>query len=297
MLIRLPNDNDRYHRRTVAWIDKFADYGARTPPVRRLADRVGVSYPGNEAAGIYRAVSDNINYAYDHELAAVASKKMDVGDPRYVEFLQSPEVLLRTGVGDCDDMTCLGASIAKALGVPHAYILHQNLDKDRVHHVYLVVKDGTGWTPVDPVYGKGPGEAKPGRLWAIKPRGAEMLYENGEGLESAKLRLPARTGMGQIEITTREEITGEASSATGTKPQSSFWQSPIGQAIQSGTAAVVGAVANAHATEIQGQAVQQYGQVSPAAAPTKSPGITPYVPLIAIGGGALSIALLLARRR
>ena len=64
------------------------------------------------------------------------------------ETVQTPEVTISQGAGDCDDMAVLTAALATAMGYKFRF---KTIGKDGPSHVYTEILDPKkGWTVVDP---------------------------------------------------------------------------------------------------------------------------------------------------
>jgi len=96
------------------WILKLYDVAAR--------DRVG------EIAAIHDWAKKNIRY---------------LQDPYRVEYVQTPERLLVTRTGDCDDFTALVGALVEAIGYPVDIKVVAKQGRKEFHHVYPVARIGT----------------------------------------------------------------------------------------------------------------------------------------------------------
>jgi len=99
------------------------------------------------------------------ELAAlfdfVQNRIRYINDPRGIETLQTPLETLQLGAGDCDDKAMLLATLAELAGYATRFVAIGN-DPERFSHVYIEVKWGDGWLPMDATEPHGPGWAPPG---------------------------------------------------------------------------------------------------------------------------------------
>lgn len=107
-----------------------------------------------EAEKLFRFVRDNIRYQRD---------------PRGVEYVRAPNVVLKKGVGDCDDAATLYAALAESVGLPTGF---EAIKADpgfpyEFTHIYPIVRthkwyaaDTTtpgadfGWRPQAGVFGR-----------------------------------------------------------------------------------------------------------------------------------------------
>jgi len=74
-----------------------------------------------------------------------------VRDPVNVEWLQSPDVTLQKGYGDCDDHSILAASLLESIGVPSRFVIVKAnpYNRSQYSHVYVeYLAEGT-WKPFD----------------------------------------------------------------------------------------------------------------------------------------------------
>lgn len=273
MRVQVSRHNDQLHRPTVQWIERLSRYG----DLSRIAQLVREYFPGREADGIYHALGI-LRYVRDETTASLLRSQFPAieGD---AEVLQSAEVLLRTRFGDCDDFTILGAAIAHSLGLPYEYVLHRDVDKPAYHHIYLRVRDARGWVPVDRVWGRGAGRAKPGFVVILRPKGETMERTNF----SVDVLSPLTARLGQAE---------PAKSSLGQW----FATNPVGQALTTGTAALISAFTGSYAQKIG---------TTPAAAPPAAPAVAPAaiqkqafpVGLVVGGLGIAALLLFLLRRK
>jgi hypothetical protein len=102
------------------WILKLYEVAAR--------DRVG------EIAAIHDWAKKNIRY---------------VQDPHRVEFVQTPERLLVSRTGDCDDFTALVGALAESIGYPVDIKVVAKPGRKEYHHVYPVAVIGAGSVGLD----------------------------------------------------------------------------------------------------------------------------------------------------
>lgn len=111
--------------------------GKKSLPVRSLAVSLtnGANQKDwfNEAKILHRFVRDKIRY---------------VKDIRGVETVQTPDVTLSIGAGDCDDKSVLLASLLESIGHPTRFVAIGFKPDDFVH-VYPETRIGTSWIPLE----------------------------------------------------------------------------------------------------------------------------------------------------
>ena len=90
-----------------------------------------------EAAAIFDYVKKDIRYTRD---------------PRGVELLMAPEITLKRGAGDCDDLALVIASLAEAVGMQSGFeTVRANAQApDEFTHVYAIIRTDRGWRAADP---------------------------------------------------------------------------------------------------------------------------------------------------
>ena len=87
--------------------------------------------------------TDGIFKAYDFVKSRVRFEEEPFGQDNY----QYPTFTLKTGAGDCEDVTMLLASLLRAQGYQVGIKLAPR-GKDR-YHIWLVVNTSEGWLPLD----------------------------------------------------------------------------------------------------------------------------------------------------
>jgi hypothetical protein len=280
--MQISRDDDALHRPTLRWMERLARFGG----VGRLADAIRANFLGREADGIYAALGI-VRYTADANIAGVLRRRFGQVDGD-AEVLQAPSMLLRTRFGDCDDQAILGAALAKELSLPYRYVLHKDLDKPTWHHVYLIVKDGRGWIPVDRVYGRGPGRAKPGVVVLFRPLEGDKMARSQfavlSPLPTTSKRSAILDGLGQT------ATAAEPSAATKTSIGQWFNTNPIGQALTSGAATLI--------TMFTGKYAAQTGVAPTAVAPTPAASGKPFPTGLVVGGiGVVGALLLMMKMR
>lgn len=72
-----------------------------------------------------------------------------VRDINGVETLQTPDVTLTLGQGDCDDQSILLAALLESIGHPARFVA-VGFSPEFYEHVFVESKLGVGWIPLDP---------------------------------------------------------------------------------------------------------------------------------------------------
>ncbi len=124
-------------RETLALMRRLVRTYRTSPVIRQLAtDIVGGTQQKNggaEIAAIQNWVRNNIRYT------------MDVNG---VETIQTPEALLTSMHGDCDDQSMLVAALAESIGYSTRFAAVA-FSPDNFEHVFAEVLLGTRWVPVE----------------------------------------------------------------------------------------------------------------------------------------------------
>lgn len=103
---------------------------------RQIVNIAGIrtrDYPAQVNA-IFNWIQDNIAFTRD---------------PRGIDLYMTPDVVLRTGAGDCDDMAILFATFLESLGHPAAFMAIQQPGFDTFNHVIALTRIGTRWICAD----------------------------------------------------------------------------------------------------------------------------------------------------
>lgn len=69
-------------------------------------------------------------------------------DIRGVETIQTPDITLALGQGDCDDKSVLLASMLESIGHPSRFVAI-GFAPEEFEHVYVESKVGQNWVPLD----------------------------------------------------------------------------------------------------------------------------------------------------
>lgn len=162
------------------WILKLYEVTAR--------DRVG------EIAAIHDWAKKNIRY---------------VQDPYRVEYVQTPERLLETRTGDCDDFTALVGSLVEAIGYPVDIKVVAKPGRKEFHHVYPVARIGAESVGLDasmpvPLGYESP-EISRSKTYRSESRMLDVFGNGGLGAEPLDLQIErandAPQGGGAVVIT------------------------------------------------------------------------------------------------
>ena len=116
-------------------IIQLVNNGAMNPHVRRIAMEIAEKYssPRGMANAIFAWIKNNIRYVFD---------------PKDTDQYSPVEMTLSLRKGDCEDMTILGVSIAKNLGLP-ARLKVLTYDEKKWSHIYPLFKIDGKWIPYD----------------------------------------------------------------------------------------------------------------------------------------------------
>lgn len=119
---------------TVRIIRQLIESGKRSQKIRRLAEWILARYdvPARdrlrEIAAIHEWAKKNIRY---------------VQDPYQIEHVQTPQRMLVTRTGDCDDFTALVGALVESIGYPVDIKVVAKPGRKEFHHVYPVARIGT----------------------------------------------------------------------------------------------------------------------------------------------------------
>jgi len=131
---------------TVEYMRDLAEEGQTSPLVRHFAleaiSKIKPKDATSEIGALYHACCRDIHY---------------VSDPIGAEFLQHPEVTIKTAAGDCDDMTILLATtlcMSEVLSIGHPCRFRiVGFDGDDYSHVFLETLINGRYVALDPVAG------------------------------------------------------------------------------------------------------------------------------------------------
>lgn len=153
-------------------IRKLIDQGRESSIIRGKATEIlrsaGVPShrPGQEVNAIFDWVQKNIRYTRD---------------PVDVEYIQTPQHLLKTRTGDCDCMTALIGSLVESIGYPVDLKVIQKAGRPGFHHIYPVAQVGRQAVALDASVPFPLGYETPGIIRKKINRGRPMLsgiYKN-----------------------------------------------------------------------------------------------------------------------
>ncbi len=124
-------------RQTLAVMRQLVRSWRATPLVRGLAEEIVSTVEAKNGAAeidsLRQWIMQNIRYT------------QDVNE---VETLQTPEALLTSMQGDCDDQSVLMAALAESVGYA-ARFAALGFSPDNFAHVFAEVKLGTRWIPAE----------------------------------------------------------------------------------------------------------------------------------------------------
>ena len=125
-------------RETLNHMVSFAKQYRKNPEIRALAEKIIANVPEKDAVGEARAifewVRDNIRYTQDI---------------RDVEMLKTPDAVVYSAQGDCDDKATLVATLLESIGYATRFIAIGMNTPGVFEHVYAQVKLGTRWVGMD----------------------------------------------------------------------------------------------------------------------------------------------------
>lgn len=125
---------------TVRIIRQLIESGKRSLKIRHFAEWILNLYNVSardrlgEIAAIHEWAKRNIRY---------------VQDPYRVEYVQTPERLLVSRTGDCDDFTALVGSLVEAIGYPVDIKVVAKPGRKQFHHVYPIARIGAETVGLD----------------------------------------------------------------------------------------------------------------------------------------------------
>lgn len=136
-------------RETLKVMGRLVREGKKTLPVRNLAVELTRNLPpkdwGAEVRALHSFVRDKIRY---------------VRDIRDVETVQTPEVTLELGSGDCDDKSVLLSALLESISHPSRFVAVA-FRPDDYSHVLVETKIGTKWVPLETTMNVGVGWMPP----------------------------------------------------------------------------------------------------------------------------------------
>lgn len=131
-------DNVTAVSNTLSRMRKLVKEWKTHPRIIRLARQIVAGVPGKdfpgEAAAIQAWVRENIRYTRDVHGS---------------ETLQTPDITLNDGHGDCDDQAMLTAALLSAIGHPVRFRAIRAPGTNLLAHVLTETRIGRGWLPVE----------------------------------------------------------------------------------------------------------------------------------------------------
>jgi transglutaminase-like putative cysteine protease len=131
----------------VALVHQQMIHGTRDPQVYGLTRQVLAK---RDAAGNWAI--DEKDHASEVKaiFAEVRRRARYTWDPLDYDAFQTPRKTLELQAGDCDDLTSLLGAMLRSAGHQVRTRVVQTKGSDTWNHIYLVVKVGSGWMPLDP---------------------------------------------------------------------------------------------------------------------------------------------------
>lgn len=125
-------------RRTLDIMIAIVKQYRKNSEIRSLAESIIADVPQKDTVGEIRAifewVRDNVRYTED---------------VRDVETLKTPDVILKTRQGDCDDKSTLLAALIESIGKKTRFIACGVNSPGLFEHVFVQVLLGTRWISMD----------------------------------------------------------------------------------------------------------------------------------------------------
>jgi len=119
------------------------------PHIRDIAFQITSGIAKDPRTGLAnRRNADNIaNAIYNWTNTHIAY----TWDPVDIEWLQSPDITLKKGYGDCDDHSILAASLLESLGIPTRFIIVKVNPRypTKYTHIYVEYQSKGKWKPYD----------------------------------------------------------------------------------------------------------------------------------------------------
>lgn len=147
------DDGFRGTMQTIATMRQLVTRYRVNPAIRQAAVSVLFLTPEREGfsrpVALYEWVRDHVRY---------------VPDVLDVETITTPDKVLHTLVGDCDDQALLLATLYESVGYPTRFVVTGYTYADHFEHVFLQVCVDGEWLDVDPTEREGFGNAAPGEV-------------------------------------------------------------------------------------------------------------------------------------
>lgn len=124
----------------VAYVHKQMIQGTRDPKIYTLAREILVQkkVPEKdnkaEAVALFNEVRSRVRYTWD---------------PTDYDAFQTPSKTLALQTGDCDDYVSLLGALCRSVGLEVRSRIVQTKGNSSWNHIYLMVKIGSGWMPLD----------------------------------------------------------------------------------------------------------------------------------------------------
>lgn len=181
---------------TIEIMQKMVASYKRNDTIRELVGRILNPKDGSRpcqskdyycyAKKLYEWVRDNILYAYD---------------PANVEYIESPERVLKNGIGDCDSQDMLLASMFEQVGLNAQFvtIMADPTRTDEFTHVYLRVQiPKLGWVVADPImpqkwFGWEPPFPNGRRYWPASTDASNQVIDTSDSIS-----MPERDSQPQL---------------------------------------------------------------------------------------------------
>jgi transglutaminase-like putative cysteine protease len=174
---------------TVAIIEKIIETYRDQPFVRQMALKLTSDIQKNPRTGLSDmrnndAIADAIyDYIISHDVYA--------HDPVGIERLQTPDVTIQAGAGDCEDMAILSAVLLESVGVPTRIRLIGETP-DTFSHIFIQYKSGGQWKSFDPTLALYPGyQFNPARI-----KKSKIVPIEGSAGTGLRYQLSAQTKRG-----------------------------------------------------------------------------------------------------
>jgi len=123
---------------TLQFMIAYVKQYRKNPDIRRFAENIIRDVPAkdsvSEVRAVFKWVRDNIRYTQDI---------------RDVETLKTPDAVIFSGMGDCDDMSTLVSTLLEAVGYTTRFCAVGVNEPGLYEHVYAQVKLGTRWISLD----------------------------------------------------------------------------------------------------------------------------------------------------
>ncbi len=150
-------------RATLKWMGHLVKRGKVNDLIRNYTNSLIANVPQKDYRGEIKTVFD-----------FVQNRIRYVRDPRKVEAIHAPEVILQQGWGDCDDKSVLLAAMLETIGKPTRFV-PVGFRPGQISHVYVEVVWGRGprgemeWIALEPTEPYPLGWRVPGIVAALEP--------------------------------------------------------------------------------------------------------------------------------